>query len=327
MLTLDQVGAALMEIHELPEKMPFDQFQSAALRVVKQVLPFDAAWWGLVSGLKIHSATRFDLPKGYRRHWESVRDHDPIASAALSEPFKTVLFNEADLAPKKEISLFLQVYGIRHVLCTATRQRDLGLYAFLSLYRRDRPFSEEDRRVKQVFMPHLMHALGQSWRGNLEQNLQRLHGQPDIRAAAICDAQGLVLSSQATLTGMIRREWPSWQGPRLPRLMEQALGVSDRYVGTHIQVKIDAVSDLYLLRLSERDPIDDLTEREADVARLFAAGRTYKEVARQLGIAPTTARHYLRNVYSKLHVSDKATLATLLARRDDGSDPGSTGSV
>ncbi|WP_342070153.1 helix-turn-helix transcriptional regulator [Yoonia algicola] len=320
MSTLDQVGAVLMEIHELPERVPFDEFQDAALQAVKRVVSFDAAWWGLVAGLEIHSATRFELPEGYRRHWESVREHDPIASAALGAPFVTVRFNHQDLETYPEISNFLEVYGIHHVLCTATRQRDLALYAFLSLYRNDAPFTEEERSVKQVLVPHLLHALGQSWRRNMERGLQSLNGQPDIRAAAICDRRGLVLSSEAALQGVLRREWPSWQGPHLPETLEQALSRNDRFVGTHIQVKIDAVSGLFLLRLSERDPFDDLTQREADVARLFAEGHTYKEVARELNLAPSTARHYLRNVYSKLDVSDKAALAILLVRRDEGSE-------
>jgi DNA-binding NarL/FixJ family response regulator len=325
MPTLDQVGAVLMEIHELPEKVPFDQFQDAALRAVQGVLSFDAAWWGLITGLDIHSATRFGLPEGYKRHWDNVRERDPIASAALGAPFATVRFNQQDLAPYPEISRFLGIYGIRHVLCTTTRQRDLGLYAFLSLYRKEDPFNEEERMVKQVMVPHLLHALGQSWRRSLEQNLQSLHGQVNIRAAAICDRRGLVLSSDLALSDVLRREWPSWQGPRLPKTLEDALSQNDRFVGTHIQVKIDAVSQLFLLRLSERDPFDDLTKREADVARLFAAGRTYKEVARELNLAPSTARHYLRNVYSKLNVSDKATLAMLLAKRDE--DPETTRSA
>ena len=320
MSILDQASAALLTIHELPQRVPFDQFQDAAIQAVKQVVPCDAAWWGLVANLEIHSATGFGLPEGYRRHWENLREHDAIATAALAAPFETVIFNQQDLLPHAEIRAFLDVYGIRHVLCTTTSQRDLGLYGFLSLYRRDAPFSEEERKLKQVFMPHLMHALGQSWRSSLERNLQRLNGQPDIRAAAVCDQHGLVLSSEVQFRAFMNREWPTWQGPRLPDQLEQALHAKDRFAGAHVQVRIDAVSDLYLLRMSERDPFDDLTNREADVARLFAAGYSYKEVARDLGLAPSTARHYLRNVYSKLHVSDKAALAMLLARREEGRD-------
>ncbi|WP_039017909.1 helix-turn-helix transcriptional regulator [Halocynthiibacter namhaensis] len=313
MPTLDQIGTTLMEIHELPAKVPFHDFQDAALQVVKRILPFDASWWGLVSGLEIHTATRFDLPEGYRSHWNRISEHDPIASASLGNPFTTVIFNQPDLAPHKVISEFLGTYGIRHVLCTSTKQRDLGLYAFLSLYRRDAMFNEEERMLNQVLVPHLLHALGQSWRGSLEQSLHRLNGEPDIQAAAICDKRGLILSSEASFSNVIRREWPSWHGPNLPPPLIKSLTSKD-YVGVHLQVRFDAVSGLYLLRLSERDPISDLTQRETEVAQLFATGHTYKQVAQRLEIAPTTVRHYLRNVYGKLHISDKATLATLLAR-------------
>ena len=45
---------------------------------------------------------------------------------------------------------------------------------------------------------------------------------------------------------------------------------------------------------------------------------TYKVIARDLGIAPATARHHLREIYRKLEVSDKAALAHMLMATDAG---------
>ncbi len=48
-----------------------------------------------------------------------------------------------------------------------------------------------------------------------------------------------------------------------------------------------------------------LTERELEIVRLLAAGQANKEIARQLRISESTARHHLENVYAKLDVSTR----------------------
>jgi DNA-binding NarL/FixJ family response regulator len=45
-----------------------------------------------------------------------------------------------------------------------------------------------------------------------------------------------------------------------------------------------------------------LTDRELEVLRLLAAGRSNKEIARGLVISENTARHHLESVYAKLEV-------------------------
>jgi putative nucleotidyltransferase with HDIG domain len=55
-----------------------------------------------------------------------------------------------------------------------------------------------------------------------------------------------------------------------------------------------------------------LSSRETDVLRGLAHGGVYKEIADRLGIAPSTVRTHLHNIYAKLDVSDRAQ-AVLLA--------------
>jgi putative nucleotidyltransferase with HDIG domain len=55
-----------------------------------------------------------------------------------------------------------------------------------------------------------------------------------------------------------------------------------------------------------------LSARETDVLRGLAHGGVYKEIADRLGIAPSTVRTHLHNIYAKLDVADRAQ-AVLLA--------------
>lgn len=59
---------------------------------------------------------------------------------------------------------------------------------------------------------------------------------------------------------------------------------------------------------------DPLTERELDVLRLVAHGKSNKEIAEQLGIAEMTVRTHVSNVLGKLHLANR-TRAALYALR------------
>jgi HD-GYP domain-containing protein (c-di-GMP phosphodiesterase class II) len=52
-----------------------------------------------------------------------------------------------------------------------------------------------------------------------------------------------------------------------------------------------------------------LSDREVEVLRLAALGRTYAEVGALLGVSPRTAQRHVMNVYDKVGVSSRAALA------------------
>ena len=59
--------------------------------------------------------------------------------------------------------------------------------------------------------------------------------------------------------------------------------------------------------------VESLSNREKEVAAAYAGGASYKEIARDLGISPTTVRSHLRTLYGKLNVTSKIALAQALA--------------
>jgi len=59
-----------------------------------------------------------------------------------------------------------------------------------------------------------------------------------------------------------------------------------------------------------------LTEREREVVKLLASGKTYKQVARALRVSQSTIRNHLHNVYHKLDVVDRAQ--AVIVSREQG---------
>ena len=71
-----------------------------------------------------------------------------------------------------------------------------------------------------------------------------------------------------------------------------------------------------LSRPSERPPTPDpLTEREVEVLRLVARGRSNQEIADELVISEATARTHVSNILHKLHLASR-TQAALYAIRE-----------
>jgi DNA-binding NarL/FixJ family response regulator len=62
---------------------------------------------------------------------------------------------------------------------------------------------------------------------------------------------------------------------------------------------------------------DGLTERERDVMRLVAKGQSNKEVGRRLGLSEGTIKIHLHNIYKKLGVPNRTTLAAVAITYQD----------
>jgi two-component system, NarL family, response regulator LiaR len=59
------------------------------------------------------------------------------------------------------------------------------------------------------------------------------------------------------------------------------------------------------------DPFAELTEREREVLRNLAEGRSNAKIATSLGISEKTVKAHLSNVMSKLHLSDRTQAVAL----------------
>jgi len=75
------------------------------------------------------------------------------------------------------------------------------------------------------------------------------------------------------------------------------------------------------VHLHEKEPVNSdipnpLTEREREVVKLLASGKTYKQVARALRVSQSTIRNHLHNVYHKLDVVDRAQ--AVIVSRENG---------
>jgi DNA-binding CsgD family transcriptional regulator len=99
------------------------------------------------------------------------------------------------------------------------------------------------------------------------------------------------------------------------QLLDQALAIFQR-----VQAKKMAEKVLSLQEQAESQPAkaptypDGLTEREVEVLRLIALGKSNREIAEELFISLNTVGHHVSNILSKTGAANRAGVATYAAR-------------
>lgn len=84
------------------------------------------------------------------------------------------------------------------------------------------------------------------------------------------------------------------------------------------------VQELQGLRKDDVNPFTELSEREFDVLRLIAAGKSNAEIAEALVIGESTVKTHISNILKKLHLEDRTQAAVYawqegIVRRGPGS--------
>jgi DNA-binding NarL/FixJ family response regulator len=131
----------------------------------------------------------------------------------------------------------------------------------------------------------------------------------------IVDRKGYVYSSGAGYDQLSQIEWPNCTtSSGISDNLLKLLNVSSDavYQGKQVIFFLKVIGDLiYIVAQKCRRDIR-LTCREREICQGLTAGKSYENVAAQLGITHSTVTTHANNIYRKLGVTDKLSLARLL---------------
>jgi len=301
----------ILDIHRAGSEVAFSAFQPIALELIQEILPFDSAWWGNASAepMEIHRLHSHNCDKSILEAYTPYMGQDFFRAALMAQPGVTI--NMADLTTRARFvrsELYQQVWKRYHIewsLGTLLVEPVSSLYEFLTLWRHDpkKPFTETERQVKELLMPHLADA-------HRAARLLEVVDNPRKRLAcwAVADERGFLREASPRFVHCIRDRWPGWQGSRLPAALQESVrDVAPLQIG-RMRVDVTRKGAFRLLQVLAARATDDLSAREREVAERFARGETHTRIAAALSISPATVRNHLAHCYRKLSVNNKAEL-------------------
>ncbi len=175
-------------------------------------------------------------------------------------------------------------------------------------------FTDDERQFLSITLEHLACAerLSRRLQGLMR---QAKGGELEPVGFAIVDAQGLIESADRVFEDYLRLSDGSWDGSRLPfdfsweprhALQGQA------HLGLYF--RIDQAQDKFHVRVRKNRRLPSVSTRELQVARKLASGMTFKEIAHELKLAPSTVSTHAYNLYGKLGFSRRAQLVEWVSK-------------
>ncbi len=295
--SLAKLSATLLELYRMAEQLAPEAYQGWALGVLQRTLRFNSAIWttGHIDGGKwsIYRAHAVGLPPKALEHFRPSHPEDRLAPRASS---------------------FRKRWRLAHDHTYVTADPLTSLATSITLYRRSKAdaFTAGERRFFDAVAAHLAENHGFA---AIQQLLRSTRSDnPNVSSSAVVDRFAQLQIAPPDFQRLLRLEWPEWRDRRLPEELRACIraGIGGRFVGDRVAISVSRMSDVFLLQAREKHPADELSERESAVARLLAQGHTYKEAAKQLGVAPSTIRNHIASIFAKLGVKKQSEMAAAL---------------
>ncbi|MGH8809267.1 MAG: helix-turn-helix domain-containing protein [Noviherbaspirillum sp.] len=320
-MKLEEFSGFVLSLRSSDRTSSIERFQERILERLRACIAFDAAWWGVGAtsddGLLTYQSFLYKLPPTFLSDWTAIAKDDLLAFEVYANPGVAVLGGKKGRSA--EIIRFRARYGIHSALSICVPDPASGLGLYISLYRDAGMalFGEKERALYQLMMPHIAAAWRESWREEI------LRGHADRQVCyALVSEEGVLRNADPEFFQRLLLEWPDWKGALLPEQVRLVSKKKKEYRGKHIEIHIKDGEDGRSSGTARLSCIPrmavSLTPREETIARQYAIGLSYKEIANQLDLSPATVRSYLRDCYMKLGVSNKYELGAAIDIRNVG---------
>lgn len=313
-----KLNDTILELYRGCRDVSVSEFKDWAMQAANKALSFDSGLWSTSNVVSNDFSTMYL----HRLPWEMIENYrnvlqapnDPLAMHALANPGTTI--RPRDVMPMnkwKATPAYLNhcvPFSIFDALCTLIISPHSHVPNVISFYRGkvDDEFSESDRQSAAALVPHLIEAM----RINLFANIS-LNGSFAGKAIAIIDRFGQIFESTPHFDELMRDVLLKTQSPQLP-IPDTPLDPdrdarwSDRDLLFHVQPH----ADLFRLDVVVDNPLNTLSTRQLEIALLLGKGRRYKDIARQMGISPSTVTNHVNQIHARLQIAQREELVALV---------------
>lgn len=316
----------LLGLYRLARESAPEHFPVRALQLLQGRLPFDSGRWLRSTyvaprSITVHEAFLWnDSPEMLKAHEQVIDQNEPNWKAVRSAHCGPLAFayNSAatfNTPATAEIRRYQSRYEHENTLNVLIKRRlpDRTHYRMIALHRArpDNQFTRGEVSQMRSMLPHFIEALAiNSVIGH------SAHARPSSSCIGIADHDRSFLFAEERLRELLQAEWPDAEPGKVPLRLWEGLSRDGRYAGPHLVAQAGESHGMLVVRVRARCAADSLSPRELQAARLDGAGFTYKEIARQMGTAPATARNVLQRVHEKLAVRNRGEVNGALSPLD-----------
>ena len=317
-LSDESLASAILALHQQEMGMHPEIFQQNILAWLRTIINYDSAAWTFHGQEReMNYQTNVGIPADDIEEWNRYAEEDEFIPQMLKNAVNGgITLNTNDIPnimQTKSFRHYHREYGLCQAVLTAQVNPENNSLHVICLNRHHATplYTEGQRALLETLMPHIIIAWNNNSRLFLNQeNIN--HNQISI-TIALMDKSGVLHQSNKDFETILQKEWPDWQGTKLPSqlcdwLTTIPINSNNIFKGKHIQLRLIPLNGLFLAHARENTLLDTLTEREYRIAKLFSTGMSYKEIARELNIAPSTVRNHLNKAYIRMGISSKIQL-------------------
>lgn len=313
---ISELSAFVLDLNAQAQDRDVADLVTWAVARLAEILGYDSAWYGWArvheTGTVIHTSTTFNLPQDYYQFWTEIADQDLLVDQLIDDPNCVATYDRLGNAQTDGMEHLSDTFGIRKMATAMCLRPGRTASFYLSAYRSGhpaRPWSKNECEFLQCAVDNIAAAA----RVAASKDLTSLDGQA---ASVFLSQKGATIVGLSRLQERFGHLWTRSDGDTVPRWLAEYVDQP----GEHLLMDQELVAKCepfterdglrwHKLTLRPLQRFDFLTTREREVARALAEGHSHKEVARLLGVAPSTVRNQTQAIYKKLGIVNRAGLA------------------
>jgi len=313
---MSDLSTFVVELHAQARERGMNALVDWAVKYLSDVLGFDCAWYGWAqvesTGTTIHASAVYELPRCYYAAWTEIADQDILVEQFIQDPRCVPTYNRAGNQQTDGMEALADRFGLSQMATAMCLREARTTSLFVSAYRGAggaQAWSNQEREFLQCAVDNISAAVGVA-------SLNDLPAMDDRSASVFLSTHGATIVGLSNMRERFGHLWSRGDGDRVPRWLADYVDQPGEHllIDQELVAKCETVPafdglTLRKVTLRPMKKFDLLTKRERDVAQVLASGKSHKETARLLGVAPSTIRNQTQSIYGKLGIDNRASLA------------------
>ena len=334
LLTHSQIASLNRAILRLYEPLELQHFHERAFEAIRMVVVHDVAGFTAMSPATKAADSFLSVP-AHRPLLRSLQHLDDFFSmpgvaegAFFSSSAPTSMHDYIALDAFKGRAIYEFFYkevDILYDLCLTFHSSPRDAFCALQLGRKRR-FSPAERRVLQLFQPHV----GQRYRQLLADNRNHplaSHMARPVSNWILCDGEGRIRERSPRVQEILRRfsigaernlpePWMGWfrrQCHPAPGVVPGPLVIPRKRQRLTVHCLPNRICGEHRLIFEDRlEGPDALTSREREIAGWLAEGKTNAEIGEILGASRFTVKNHVQHILAKLGTENRTAAAAAI---------------